>query len=88
MWRHPWPPDVIVSLISDWNPEGTLTNSNLELAAPVLHETTLLKMCPEVTMAAPRLGWDNKPTAYWIIWEELTTNQVVADLFRICALHL
>ena len=87
MWRHPWPPDVIVALISDWNPEGTLTNSNLELAAPVLHEATLLKMCPEATMDATRSGWDNKPTASSIIWEEFTTNQVVVDLLCICALH-
>ena len=46
VWRHPWPPDIIKALISDRNPEGTLTTSDLELAALVLHEATLLDTCP------------------------------------------
>ena len=40
--RHPWLPDIIVALVSDTNPEGKLTNSNLGLADLLLHESTLM----------------------------------------------
>ena len=35
------------------NREGTITNSDLELAASVLHEATLLAAVPEDRLAAP-----------------------------------
>ena len=60
----------------DGNPEGTLTNSNLELAALVLHEAALLETCPEAKMAAPQSVLDNTPTgasgrhrlSTWWLW--------------------
>ena len=87
MWRHPWPPRINKALISDRNPEGTLKNSNLELAALVLHEATLMETCPEATMAAPRSGLDNTPTFSQITREASTINLVVADLLCIRVLH-
>ena len=39
-----------------------ITNSDLKLAALVLHETTLLEAVPKTRMAAPRSGSDNTPT--------------------------
>ena len=36
VWQHPWPPEIITSLVSLTNPHGTITNSNLELSALVL----------------------------------------------------
>ena len=56
MWWHPWPPSIIKALILDRNHDGTLTNSDLNLAALVLHEATLLEMCPEATMATSQWG--------------------------------
>ena len=53
VWRHPWPPNIIAAIIPDRNPEGTLTNSDLEITALVLHEATLLDTCSEAKMAAP-----------------------------------
>ena len=87
VWRHPCPPNIIKTLISDRNPEGILTNYDLELSALVLPEATLLEMCPEATMAAPLSGLDNTPTVSWSTWEASTINPVVAFLLRICALH-
>ena len=43
VYRHPCPPDIIAALIYDRNPEGTLTNSDLEITALLLHEATLLE---------------------------------------------
>jgi len=35
--RVPWPKEVISRLVTDKNPNGTITNSNLELAGGLLH---------------------------------------------------
>ena len=45
VWRHPWPPDIIVALVSDTNSCWTLTNSDLELTSLVLLEDSLLEVC-------------------------------------------
>ena len=87
VWRHPWPPDITSTLISDRNPDRTLTNSNLELSSLVLYKINLLDVCPEAKMAAPCSRLDNTPTVSWSTWETSTTNPVVADLRRIRAIH-
>ena len=53
VWRLPWPPDILTSLVSSTNPQGTITKYDLELAALVLQEATLLKIVPKARMVAP-----------------------------------
>ena len=65
MWRHPCPADIIANLVSSTNREGTITNSDLELDALVLHEATLLAAVLEIRLAAPHSGSDNTPTVSW-----------------------
>ena len=88
VWRHPWLADIIVNLVSFKNREGTITNSNLELADLVLHEFNLLVTVPDARLAAPRSGSDNPSTVSWIMKEALTINPVVSDLLCIRTLHL
>ena len=52
--RLPWPPDIVDNLISATNPQGKITNSDLELATLILQEATLLEAVPQASMAAPR----------------------------------
>ena len=80
-------PVPIADLVSSTNRDGTITNSDLELAALVLHEATLLAAVPEARRAAPRSGSDNTPTVSWSTREASTINPVVADLLRLRALH-
>ena len=87
VWRLPWPPAIITSLVSSTNPQGKITNSDLELAALVLQEATLLEAVPKASMEAPRSGSDNTPTVSWSTHEASMINPVVADLLRIHALH-
>ena len=54
VWQHPWPPDIIVYLVSSTNSQGTITNSDPELATLVLQKATLLKAVPKARMAALR----------------------------------
>ena len=42
-------PDIFDDLISSTNPQGKITNSDLELAALVLQEATLLEAVPNQT---------------------------------------
>ena len=87
VWQITWPPDIVTSLVSSTNPYGTISNSDLELAALVLQEATLLKAVPKARMAAPRSGSDNTPTFSWSMHEAFMINPVVADLLLIRALH-
>ena len=79
VWHHPWPEDIIADLVSSKNREGTITNSNLELAALVLHEATLITEVPEARLATPRSGSDNAPNVSWSMKEASTINPVVAE---------
>ena len=36
VWRVEWPSDISRSVVSDKNPKGTITNSDLEMAAILL----------------------------------------------------
>ena len=87
VWQLPWPPDIVDNLVSSTNPQGKITNSNLELAILVLQEATLLEAVPKASMAAPRSVSDNTSTVSWSTNEESIINPVVADLLRIRALH-
>ena len=87
VWRLPWPPDIVANLVSSTNPQGMITNSDIELAALVLQEATLLKAVPKASMVAPRSGSDNTPTVSWSTHEASMINPVVADLLRTHVLH-
>ena len=87
VWRYPWTTDIIVSLVSSTNLQGTIDNSDLELAALVLQEATLLEAVPKARMAALLWGYDITPTVFWSTREASMINPVVADLLCIRALH-
>ena len=87
VWRHPWPTDIITDLVTSTNHQGTITNSDLELAALVIQEATLLVAVPTALMATPRSGYDNTPTVSWSTCEASTINQVVGYLLCIRSLH-
>ena len=86
VWQLSWPPDIVASLASSINPQGTITNSDIELVALVLQDSTLLEAVPKARMVAPRSGSDNIPTVSWSMCEASMINPVVAYLLRIRAL--
>ena len=87
VWQHPCPADIFANLVSSKNREGTITNSDLELTALVLHKATLIAEVPDARLAVPHSGFDNTPTVSWSTKEALTTYPVFADLLRIRTLH-
>ena len=66
VWKHPWPLDIIAYLVSSTNPQDTITNSDIKLAALFLQEATLLEAFPKARMVALRSVSDNMPTVSWI----------------------
>ena len=83
VWRLKWPADIQADLVSFTNPAGRITNSDLELAALVLHESTFPTVCKSAAWRAPLTGSDNTPTVAWTFKEAATINPVVANLLRI-----
>ena len=55
------PPDIVASLVSWTNPQGTIANSDLVLTALILQEATLLKAVPKARIEIIRgSSWGTK----------------------------
>ena len=56
VWRHPWSADVTAELVLLTNPNGTITNSDLELAVLTLQEATLLDVVPKARTSTRQMS--------------------------------
>jgi hypothetical protein len=67
IWRVQWPKDVTDAVVSDSNPDGRLTNSDLEMAGVLLQEAVLEATIGPSAMIATQtaIGCDNSPAAAW-----------------------
>lgn len=77
------PADIIAALVSFDNPYGTITNSDLELVALVLHVATFPLMCSVSLWRASSTGSNNTPTVAWSFKEASGINPVVEALLRV-----
>jgi hypothetical protein len=66
IWRSAFPPNIESEVVSDNNPDGRLTNSDLELAAEVLAVGVVFATAPEVKHIPLGMLCDNTPTVSWI----------------------
>ena len=82
MCNHPCPAYIIANLVSSTNREGTITNSDLELSALVLHKATLLATVPGSRLAAPRPVLDKTTTVSRSTKEASTINPVVGPTYH------
>ena len=65
VWRIQWPADITAAVISDSNPGGTLTNSDLEMAAVLIQQSVLDSLVPMRHKAA-LIHSDNTPSVSWV----------------------
>lgn len=65
VWRLPFPADITASVVSVSNPSGTLTNSDLELAALLLH-VLVLETIAKLWRCHIAAYSDNTPTVAWV----------------------
>ena len=66
VWREEFPGDIATDVISDDNPQGKITNSDLELAAEVFAVGIALERAPKTKHAPLGTLCDNTPTVSWI----------------------
>lgn len=86
VWQYQLPADITARLITHQNPHGTITNSDLELLATVVHKDVLAHAFDirERTIAT---GTDNTPALAWQGKGSTSTTGPVAYLLRAQALH-
>jgi hypothetical protein len=87
VWRVEWPADIQASVISFQNPDGTITNSDLEMAGMLIHYLVLEHLVPlrHVHVAA----WcDNTPTVSWTNKLSASRSSVAGRLTRALAMRL
>jgi hypothetical protein len=87
VWRIEWPDDIRQQLISFDNPTGTLTNSDLEMAAMLIHYLVLEHLVDlrHVHVAA----WcDNTPTVCWTNKLSSPRSRIPGRLTRALAMRI
>src|SRR5210317_1508827 len=85
LWRAPYLPEVQAQVVSEDNPSGKLTNSDLELEGTVLHHWLLLGKVAKVEGETTHTGCDNTPAVAWRGKGSSTTVKARARLLRLAA---
>jgi hypothetical protein len=65
VWRIPFPDDVTAEVVSEANPNGRLTNSDLEMAGVVLQQAVLQCTVP-LQRSRSVINCDNTPSVAWV----------------------
>lgn len=86
LWRQPFPPHITQKVVSWKNPQGTLTNSDLELAGTIAHHGVLTSTADVRERTVATLT-DNTPAMAWQTKGSTTTTAAPAYLLRLQALH-
>ena len=86
VWQSKLPADVTDSLITFDNPHGTITNSDLELMATIIHKDVVAHAF-DVRERTVTTGTDNTPALAWQGKGSVSTTDPVAYLLRLQALH-
>jgi hypothetical protein len=86
VWRLQFPTTVQRSLVTTENPKGSVTNSDLELAATVIQHDAICHNY-DVRERTIHTGTDNQATQAWQQRGSTTTNAAPAFLLRLQAIH-
>ena len=86
LYRVPWSKEVISQLITDKNPNGTITNSDLELAGGLLHlKSTVQSYDVRERTIDSKTG--NLATTFWQRKGSASTDKAPAHLLRLHGIH-
>jgi hypothetical protein len=86
VWRHRFPSTVQQNLVSTTHPKGTVTNSDLELAATIVQHDAVCHTY-DVREQTIHTATDNQAAQAWQQKGSTTTNAVPAFLLRLQAIH-
>ena len=88
VFRFQWPEDITNDIVSETNPNGRITNLDLEMAGLLLLWLVMEDVCPTVEDAHVALFSDNSPTVHWVQRLAAKHSQVAMQLVRALALRL
>ena len=86
VWRYEWPDSIKKNLVTMDNPNGTITNSDLELAGGLLHLQALVQYC-DVRERTVLSKTDNLNALFWQRKGSATTDACPSYLLRLFGLH-
>ena len=86
VWRLPWPQHIRQALITQDNPNGTISISDLELAGGLIH-LDILAQHLDIRERTLLSKTDNLAALFWQRKGSATTNAPSAHLLRLFALH-
>jgi hypothetical protein len=86
VWRAEFPQEVMSRLVTTENPTGTITNSDLELAASILQKDVVAHAY-DIRERTISSGSDNIATVSWKRRRSTTTTSAPAYLLRLQAMH-
>ena len=86
VWRHQWPSYIRDELVTEANPNGKITNSDLELAGGILHLQALVQMY-DVRERTVLSKTDNLAALFWQRKGSATTEKCPAHLLRLFGFH-
>ncbi len=87
IFRWQWPPDVTKDIKTATNPEGRITNLNLEMAGLLLLWLTMEEVCGPLEEKHLTLFNDNSPTIGWATKLALKRSTVAGHLVQAMALR-
>ena len=87
VWRYQWPEEVRARLVTQQNPTGDITNSDLEMAAEVLG-WLVLEACVPLKWAHVGVCSDNMPTVAWATRWASKSSQVANRLLPVLATRI
>ena len=88
VFRFEWPSDISCSIVSDQNPTGSITNSDLEMAGLLTLWLVMEDVCPTLPNAHVALFSDNSPTVHWVQRLAAKHSKIAMQLVRALALCL
>jgi hypothetical protein len=88
VFRYQWPTDISNDIVTNDNPSGRITNSDLEMAGLLMLWLVMEDVCPTVSDAHVALFSDNSPTVHWVQRLAAKHSTVAMQLVRALALRL
>ena len=88
VFRFEWPEDIKQEIVSDSNPKGKLTNSDLECAGLLMLWLVMEDVCSIQSGDHVALFSDNAPTVAWATRLAAKSSLVAGQLIRALALRL
>mmetsp|Transcript_20086 Transcript_20086/g.29792 ORF Transcript_20086/g.29792 Transcript_20086/m.29792 type:complete len:644 (-) Transcript_20086:159-2090(-) len=86
VWRHRFPSSIQANLVTFKNPNGTINNSELELAGSLINNDVSTS-CYDIRERTSKSDTDNLTTLYWHRKGSITSTSPAATLLRLQGLH-